>query len=150
MRVEDLDHWLTIFSRLHELPSLTSLILNCGGDALKPVSLPLYHLPSLVEIWLGQTSFLFPYFVSPNINTIRTLTLLNGSADFSNLCSGLCRTTTLNVLVLEYIELKTSGVKELAAALQQNRSLKKVKVKDWDLDDEDIRILTAVLEKHTL
>ena len=131
----DLSHWLPVLSRLHQLSSLKMISLECNGHELKAVSLPPQHCSSLVEINLeGGLSVFFPSLVSPNINTLSSLSVESDgdsldSTSFSHLCSGLCQSTTLKILSLNCTEMGKSGAKELAA-LEQNRSLKRVKVKD--------------------
>ena len=44
--------------------------------------------------------------------------------------------------------METQGANQLAAALEQNRSLKEVEVRDETIGDEGLRVLEAVLENH--
>ena len=81
--------------------------------------------------------------------------IMNGcpltSAYLSALGSCLHQTTTLKILTLTNTTMETQGTKQLASALQKNKSLKEVKEKDTvtSISDEGIRVLEAVLEKHT-
>ena len=72
------------------------------------------------------------------------------SSDLSSLCTGLCQTTSLKALLLADTDLTTHEAKELASALEQNRSLEEVKINEdaVTITDDGIRILKQVLSSH--
>ena len=87
----------------------------------------------------------------PNINTLTVLLCPLASSDLSSLCTGLCQTTSLKWLALVYTDLTTYEAKELASALEQNRSLEKVEIDEVTsvtITDDGIRILKQVLSSH--
>ena len=116
------------------------------------MTIPPQHCPSLsvVELVGRASSFLFQSLVLPNINTLTVLSCPLASSDLSSLCTGLCQTTSLKWLELEDTDLTTHEAKELASALEQNRSLEIVEI-DEDtvtITDDGIRILKQVLSSH--
>ena len=65
----------------------------------------------------------------PNINTLTTLSCSLASSNLNSLCTGLCQTTSLKVVrISKNTDLTTHEAKELASALEQNRSLEKVEI----------------------
>ena len=152
--VVDVTHFVPLFSSVHKLVSLKVFIITIEGDegGLPAVTIPPQHCPSLsvVELVGRASSFLFQSLVLPNINTLTALSCPLASSDLSSLCTGLCQTTSLKWLSLVYTDLTTHEAKELASALEQNRSLEKVEI-DEDavtITDDGIRILKQVLSSH--
>ena len=153
--VVDVTHFVPLFSSVHKLVSLKIFIITIEGDegGLPAVTIPPQHCPSLSMVLLeGRTSsFLFQSLVLPNINTLTVLSCPLASSDLSSLCTGLCQTTSLKWLVLVYYtDLTTHEAKELASALEQNRSLEKVEIDKHTvtITDDGIRILKQVLSSH--
>ena len=93
------------------------------------------------------SSFLFQSLVLPNINTLTLLCCPLASSNLSSLCTGLCQTTSLKLVT----DLTTHEAKELASALEQNRSLEKVEIDEdaMTITDDSIRILRQVLNSHS-
>ena len=151
--VVDVTHFVPLFSSVHKLVSLKVIGISIEGDegGLPAVTIPPQHCPllSMVEL-LGRASlFLFQSLVFPNINTLTALLCPLASSDLSSLCTGLCQTTSLKWLVLEDTDLTTHEAKELASALEQNRSLENVEInEDVTITDDGIRILRQVLSSH--
>ena len=143
-----------MFSSVHKLVSLKTFAITIEGDegGLPAVTIPPQHCPSLslVDLEGRASSFLFQSLVLPNINTLTALRCPLASSDLSSLCTGLCQTTSLKALVLVDIDLTTHEAKELASALEQNRSLENVEI-DEDtvtITDDGIRILKQVSSSH--
>ena len=152
--VVDVTHFVPLFSSVHKLVSLKSFTISIEGDegGLPAVTIPPQHCPSLsvVELVGRASSFLFQSLVLPNINTLTVLSCPLASSDLSSLCTGLCQTTSLKWLELKNTDLTTHEAKELASALEQNRSLEIVEI-DEDtatITDDGIRILKQVLSSH--
>ena len=152
--VVDVTHFVPLFSSVHKLVSLKVFVISIEGDegGLPAVTIPPQHCPSLSVVDLAgrASSFLFQSLVLPNINTLTVLRCPLASSDLSSLCTGLCQTTSLKGLALEDTDLTTHEAKELASALEQNRSLEKVEI-DEDtvtITDDGIRILKQVLSSH--
>ena len=149
--VVDVTHFVPFFSSVHKLVSLKVFIITIEGDegGLPAVTIPPQHCPSLSVVMLDGTasSFLFQSLVLPNINTLTGLSCPLASSDLS---TGLCQTTSLKVLSLEDTDLTTHEAKELASALEQNRTLEIVDMnKDTvTITDDGIRILKQVLSSH--
>ena len=155
--VVDVTHFVPLFSSVHKLVSLKAFGITIEGDegGLPAVTIPPQHCPSLslslsVVVLEGRaSSFLFQSLVLPNINTLTALLCPLASSDLSSLCTGLCQTTSLKLLVLENTDLTTHEAKELASALEQNRSLENVEInEDVTITDDGIRILKQVLSSH--
>ena len=152
--VVDVTHFVPLFSSVHKLVSLKVIRTAIKGDegGLPAVTIPPQHCPSLSVVVLKDraSSFLFQSLVLPNINTLTVLLCPLTSSDLSSLCTGLCQTTSLKWLVLVYTDLTTHEAKELASALEQNRSLENVKIKKGTvtITDDGIRILKQVLSSH--
>ena len=151
----DVTHFVPLFSSVHKLVSLKVFGISIEGDegGLPAVTIPPQHCPSLLVVHLaGRTSsFLFQSLVLPNINTLTVLLCPLASSDLSSLCTGLCQTTSLKWLALVYTDLTTYEAKELASALEQNRSLEKVEIDEVTsvtITDDGIRILKQVLSSH--
>ena len=125
--VVDVTHFVPLFSSVHKLVSLKVFVITIEGDegGLPAVTIPPQHCPSLsvVELEGRASSFLFQSLVLPNINTLTVLSCPLASSDLSSLCTGLCQTTSLKWLELVDTDLTTHEAKELASALEQNRSL---------------------------
>ena len=136
--IVDVTHFVPLFSSLHKLVSLKSFGVSIKGDegALPAVTIPPQHCPSLswVQLKGRATSVLFQSLVLPNIKTLSVLSCSTASSDLGNLCTGLCQTICLKVLVLEDADLTTHEAKELVSALEQNRSLEAVTI-DEGLSD---------------
>ena len=152
--VVDVTHFVPLFSSVHKLVSLKSFTITIKGDegGLPAVTIPPQHCPSLSVVGLQDraSSFLFQSLVLPNINTLTTLSCPLASSDLSSLCTGLCQTTSLKWLELKNTDLTTHEAKELASALEQNRSLEIVEI-DEDtvtITDDGIRIFKQVLSSH--
>ena len=155
--VVDITHFVPLFSSVHKLVSLKVIDIIIEGDegGLPAVTIPPQHCPSLSVVGLEDraSSFLFQSIVLPNINTLTALWCPLASSDLSSLCTGLCQTTSLKWLALENTDLTTHEAKELASALEQNRSLEKVKINEYvtintTITDDGIRILKQVLSSH--
>ena len=150
--VVDVTHFVPLFSSVHKLVSLKSFTISIEGDegGLPAVTVPPQHCPSLSVVELVGRAFLFQSLVLPNINTLTALSCPLASSDLSSLCTGLCQTTSLKWLELKNTDLTTHEAKELASALEQNRSLEIVEI-DEDtatITDDGIRILKQVLSSH--
>ena len=152
--IVNVTHFVPLFSCVHKLVSLKVIAIGIKGDegGLPAVTIPPQHCPSLstVELLGRASSFLFQSLVLPNINTLTTLSCPLASSDLSSLCTGLCQTTNLKLLVLVDTDLTTHEAKELASALEQNRSLECVGI-DKDtvtITDDGIRILKQVLSSY--
>ena len=142
---------LPVLGRLHELTSLTSVVLIRVGSA--DISLPPQHCQSLSTIYLQfstHVSFLNSL-VLPNVNTLEMLVLCCPltSDDITVVCSGLRQTTSLRILYVVNTTLSPSGAKTLADAIKQNKSLEKVQVHDGTIGDEGVRVLEEVLKNHS-
>ena len=152
--VVDVTHFLPLFSSIHKLVSLKVFYIYIEGDegGLPAVTVPPQHCPSLSAVVLhGRASlFLFQSLVLPNINTLTALMCSLASSNLSSLCTGLCQTTSLKGLELQDIDLNTQETKELASALEQNRSVEVVKIdKDkMTITNDGITILRQVLSSH--
>ena len=152
--IVDITHFVPLFSGVHKLVSLKVFGITIEGDegGLPAVTIPPQHCPSLLAVILQgrASSFLFQSLALPNINTLTTLCCPLASSDFSSLCTGLCRTTSLKWLVLLDTDLTTHEAKELASALEQNRSLENVEINEdtVTITDDGIRILRQVLSSH--
>ena len=154
IRVVVVTHFVPLFSSLHELVSLETLLIIIKGDegVLPAVTIPPQHCPSLscVDIGGRASSFLFQSLVLPNIKTLTILSCPLPSSDFSSLSTGLCQTTSLKMFEVSDTDLTTHDAKELASALEHNRSLETVGI-DKDsvtITDDSVRILRQVLSKH--
>ena len=154
IRVVGVTHFVPLFSSLHELVSLETLLIIIKGDegVLPAVTIPPQHCPSLscVDIGGRASSFLFQSLVLPNIKTLTILSCPLPSSDFSSLSTGLCQTTSLKMFEVSDTDLTTHDAKELASALEHNRSLETVGI-DKDsvtITDDSVRILRQVLSKH--
>ena len=131
--VVDVTHFVPLFSSVHKLVSLKAFSITIKGDegGLPAVTIPPQHCPSLsvVELEGRASSFLLQSLFLPNINTLTALVSPLASSDLSSLCTGLCQTTSLKGLVLQDTDLTvTRETKELASALEQNRSLEGVEI----------------------
>ena len=152
--VVDVIQFVPLFSSLHKLVSLKALCIIIKGDegVLPAVTIPPQHCPSLswVDIGCRTSSFLFQSLVLPNIKTLSALACSMASSHLSNLCTGLCQTICLKLLELEDTDLTTHEAKELASALEQNRSLEAVFVYEDSvtITDDGVRILRQVLSNH--
>ena len=152
--VVDVTHFVLLFSSVHKLVSLKAFVITIEGDegGLPAVTIPPQHCPSLSVVDLSgrASSFLFQSLVLPNINTLTVLSCPLASSDLSSLCTGLCQTTSLKGLLLGDTDLTTHEAKELASALEQNRSLEKVEIDKHTvtITDDGIRILKQVLSSH--
>ena len=151
--VVDVTHFVPLLSSVHKLVSLKAIAISIEGDegGLPAVTIPPQHCPSLSVVALASRarSFLFQSLVLPNINTLTALLCPLASSDLSSLCTGLCQTTSLKWLELVDTDLTTHEAKELASALEQNRSLEIVEIKRIvTITDDGIRILKQVLSSH--
>ena len=152
--VVDVTHFVPFFSSLHKLVSLKVLVICIRGDegVLPAVTIPPQHCPSLsfVGIESRAISFLIQSLVLPNIKSLTILSCPLPSSDLSSLCTGLCQTTSLKMFEVSDTDLTTHEAKELASALEQNRSLDVVGVhKDSvTITDDGVRILRQVLSNH--
>ena len=144
---------LPVLTRLHDLPSLTSVVLF--GYSVDPIrfSLTPQHCPSLKTIWIQlNTSISFlDSLVLPNLNTLEMLVLFYPltSDDIIHVCSGLKQTTSLQILGLQHTKLTLSGASMLADAIQHNKSLQSVSVIDDTIGDEGARVLHDALHNHS-
>ena len=152
--VVDVTHFVPLFSSLHKLVSLKVLLIIIKGDEgmLPAVTIPPQHCPSIAMVNIGgrASSFLFQSLVLLNIKTLTMLSCPLSSSDLSSLCTGLCQTTSLKMFNLSDTDLTTHEAKELASALEQNRSLELVSI-DEDpvtITDDGVRILRQVLSNH--
>ena len=153
--IVDVTHFVPLFSSVHRQISLKVFAISIEGDegGLPAVTVPPQHCPSLsvVELVGRASSFLFQSLVLLNINTLTALLCPLASSDLSSLCTGLCQTTSLKLLALKDTDLTTHEAKELASALEQNRSLEKVEIDEFTsvtITDDGIRILKQVLSSH--
>ena len=152
--IVDVTHFVPLFSSLHKLVSLKSFGITVKGDegVLPAVTIPPQHCPSLswVQLEGRAISFLFQSLVLANINTLTVLSCSLASSDLSSLCTGLCQTTSLKAFVLGDTDLTTHEAKELASALEQNRSLEVVGIDEDSvtITDDGVRILRQVLSNH--
>ena len=152
--VVDVTHFVPLFSSLHELVSLKILVITLKGDegVLPAVTIPPQHCPSLsfVGIEGRASSFLFQSLVLPNFKSLTILSCPLPSSDLSSLCTCLCQTTSLKLFQVVDTDLTTHEAKELASALERNRSLEFVSI-DKDsvtITDDGVRILRQVLSNH--
>ena len=146
----DVRRFAPLFSSIHKLVSLKVFGISITDEGgLPAVTIPPQHCPSLsvVELEGRASSFLFQSLVLPNIHTLTALWCPLTSSD---LCTGLCQTTSLKWLVVGYTNLNTHEAKELASALEQNRSLEIVRIDRHTvtITDDGIRILKQVLSSH--
>ena len=146
--------FVPLFSSLHKLVSLKIFDISIRGDegVLPAMAIPPQHCPSLswVELNGRGTSVLFRSLVLHNIKTLSVLICSMASSDLGNLCTGLCQNICLKVMGLVDTDLTTHEAKELASALEQNRSLEVVNI-DEDtvtITDDGVRILGQVLSNH--
>ena len=152
--VVDVIHLVPLFSSLHKLVSLKVLFIIIKGDegVLPAVTIPPQHCPSLSFVGIdGRASlFLIQSLVLPNIKTLTVLSCLLPSSDLSSLCTGLCQTTSLKMFIMSDSDLTTHEAKELASALEQNRSLEAVGIDEDSvtITDDGVRILRQVLSNH--
>ena len=152
--VVDVTHLVPLFSSLHKLVSLKTLSIIIKGDegVLPAVTIPPQHCPSLscVDINGRASSFLFQSLVLPNIKTLTILSCPLPSSDLSSLSTGLCQTTSLKMFEVSDTDLTTHEAKELASALEQNRSLETVGIDEDSvtITDVGVRILRRVLSNH--
>ena len=152
--VIDVTHFVPLFSSVHKLVSLKAFSISIKGDegGLPAVTIPPQHCPSLLAVVLTgiASAFLFQSLVLPNINTLTVLWCPLACSDLSSLCTGLCQTTSLKWLAFEDTDLTTHEAKELASALEQNRSLEKVEIDKgtMTITDDGIRTLKQVLSSH--
>ena len=151
----DVTHFVPLLSSVHKLVSLKVFLITIEGDegGLPAVTIPPQHCPSLLLVQLEgrASSFLFQSLVLPNINTLTVLWCPLASSDLSSLCTGLCQTTSLKWLTLVDTDLTTHEAKELASALEQNKSLEKVEINKFTsvtITDDGIRKLKQVLSSH--
>ena len=146
-------HFVPLFSGVHKLVSLKAFAIGIEGDQLSAMTIPPQHCPSLstVELWGKASSFLFQSLVMPNTSTLTALWCPLASSNLSSLCTGLCQTTSLKVLELFDTDLTTHEAKELASALEQNRSLERMGIdeKTVTITDDGITILRQVLSSHS-
>ena len=72
------------------------------------------------------------------------------SSDVSSLCTVLCQSISLKLLELDDTDLTRHEAKELASALEQNRSLEVVFINEDSvtITDDGVRILRQVLRNH--
>ena len=140
---------LPVLTRLHDLPSLTSVVL--GGHSVDPIqfSLTSQHCPSLKTIWINlSTSIsLLDSLVLPNLSTLEILALLYPltSDDIIHVCSVLKQTNSLQILGLQHTKLTLSGASMLADNIQHNKLLLSVLVTDDTISDEGVRVLRDAL-----
>ena len=125
--VVDVIQFVPLFSSLHKLVSLKIFDISIRGDegVLSAMAIPPQHCPSLSWLQLEgrATSVLFQTLVLPNIKTLSVLRCPMASSDLGSLCTGLCQSIYLKMLGLVDTDLTTHEAKELASALEQNRSL---------------------------
>ena len=148
--VVDVRHFVPLFSSLHKLVSLKMFAIIEGDEGVLPVvTIPPQHCPSLSWVEL-TTSVLFQSLVLPNIKTLSALICSMASSDLSSLCTGLCQTTSLKMFKVVHTDLTTHEAKELAHALEQNRSLEVVRIDEDSvtITDDGVRILRQVLSNH--
>ena len=152
--VVDVTHFVPLFSSLHKLVSLKVFGISIEGDegVLPAVTIPPQHCPSLsfVEIYGRASSFLFQSLILTNIQSLTVLSCSLPSSDLISLCTGLCQTTSLKMFIVEYTDLTTHEAKELASALEQNRSLEIVEIKKFTvkISDDGVRMLRQVLSNQ--
>ena len=151
--VVDVTHFLPLFSSLHKLDSLKVIKISIKGDGVLPaVTIPPQVCPSLLWVHLEgrASSFLFQSLVLPNIKTLTILSCPLPSSDLNILCTRLCQTTSLKMFKVEDTDLTTHEAKELASALEQNRSLDVVNIDEDSstISDDGVRILRQVLSNH--
>ena len=150
----DVTHFVPLFSSLHKLVSLKTLVITIKGDegVLPAVTIPPQHCPSLsfVEIDGRASSFLFQSLILTNIQSLTVLSCSLPSSDFSSLSTGLCQTTSLKMFEVVDTDLTTHEAKELASALEQNRSLEIVEIQTLTakISDDGVRMLRQVLSNH--
>ena len=150
----DTEWLLPVLTRLHGLPSLTSVVLD--GDSVDPIrfSLTPQLRPSLKTLYIGlksSVSFL-DSLVLPNLNTLEMLALSYPltSDNIIHVCSCLIKhTTSLQVLCLQNTKLTLSGASMLADAIRHNKSLQQVLVADDTIGDEGVRVLYDALRIHS-
>ena len=153
IHLKDPQWLLPVLTRLHDLPSLTSVALL--GGSVDPIrfSLTPQHCPSLKTIYIQlNTSISFlDSLVLPNLNTLEMLYLEYPltSDDIIHVRSGLKQTTSLQILILRYTKLTLSGASMLADAIQHNKSLQQVYVTDDTISDEGVRVLCHALHNHS-
>ena len=135
---------LPVLTRLHDLPSLTSVVLQgSSGDPIR-FSLTPQHCTSLKTLYIQlNTSISFlDSLVLPNLNTLEMLVLSYPftSDDTIHVCA-LKPTTSLQIMELYHSRLTLSGASMLADAIQQNKSLQGVVIVDYTIGDEGVSTL---------
>ena len=144
---------LPVLTRLHNLPSLISVVFK--GRSVDPnrFSLTPQHCPSLKTIYIQRNtsiSFLDSLFL-PNLNTLEDLLLfypLTGN-DIIYVCNGLKQSTSLQRLYLRGTQLTLSDASMLADAIQHNKSLRLVFIINDTIGDEGVRVLHDALRSHS-
>ena len=117
--------------------SLKALVVHtyrAKGELPAMVSIPELHCPSLKTVWLqgvGSAS-LIPSLVLPNISTLINILFMKyctlmSDLKFSDFCTSLCQSTSLESFCWYKVSLNVYKVNELVSALEQIRSLKIVK-----------------------
>ena len=154
--VTDVTHFEPLLSIVHKFASLKGLEIRVKGDVcvLPAVTIPPQHCPSLFELTLSGTAslFLLQCFALPNINTLTTLVcpLPTISSNLSSFCACLGQTASLKLLIITYTDVTTCEAKELASALEKNRSLEVLgfKADSVTITDEADRIIGKVLSSR--
>ena len=154
--VTDVTHFVPLLSIVHKFASLKGLEVRVNGDVcvLPAVTIPPQHCPSLFALTLSGTarSFLVQSFALPNINTLTSLVcpLPTISFNLSSFCACLGQTTSLKLLIITNTDLTTREAKELASALEKNRSLKVLGFRAYSVTvtDEAERIIGKVLSSR--
>ena len=150
--VADVTHFVPLFSIVREFASLKVLEIWIEDDdgVLPEVTIPPQHCPSLFTLTISgkASSFLLQCFALANINTLTTLEcpLPTDSSNLSSLCTCLSQTTSLEVLIITDTDVTTREAKELASALEKNRSLEVLGFRAYSvtITDEADRILEEV------
>ena len=155
IHIKDPQWLLPVLTRLHDLPSLTSVVLQ-GRRSVDPIrfSFTPQHCPSLktIAIKLNTSISFLDSLVLPNLNTLEMLALSYPltSDDIIHVCSGLKQTTSLQILWLVNTKLTLSGASMLADAIQHNKSLGwDVVIVDDTISDEGVRVLRDALHNHS-
>ena len=151
--VADIAHFVPLFSIVRKFASLKVLQIWIEGDdgVLPEVTIPPQHCPSLFTLTISGTAslFLVQCFALANINTLTTLEcpLPTNSFNLSSLCACLGQTASLKVLIITDTDVTTREAKELARALEKNRSLVVLGFRAYSvtITDEADRILEEVL-----
>ena len=136
--LENIKQIFPFLNSVQKLVSLKALVIytyRAEDELPAAVSLPELHCPSLKNIWLQGTgsASLIPSLVLPNINALVVIVFMKWCrqiSEFSELCTTLRQSTSLECFCWNAACLNTREMNELVSALEHIRSLKVVKYDD--------------------